>query len=300
MKSPAVIASISALRTGVAKWRHEGLAVGLVPTMGALHEGHLSLIAEARRRAGRVIVSVFVNPTQFAPHEDFDRYPRDLDRDLARLAEQGLTDIVFAPTVNELYPQGFATKIEMGGPALGLEADFRPHFFSGVATIVAKLLLAAGPDTAIFGQKDYQQLLVIRRLARDLGLDIEIVGAAIMRESDGLAMSSRNAYLDARERDIAARLNRVLADVAKRVRDGTAISAAEKFGADVLLAAGFDSVDYVAVRDANTLAKIDAPVAEMRVLAAATIGKTRLIDNMAPIRDRELLVPTRNSEFNSD
>jgi pantoate--beta-alanine ligase len=248
--------------------------------MGALHDGHLSLVAEASRRAAGVIVSVFVNPTQFAPHEDFDRYPRDLGRDLGRLAEQGMTDIVFAPPVSEIYPQGFATRIEMAGPALGLESDFRPHFFSGVATIVAKLLLAAGPDTAIFGEKDYQQLLVIRRLARDLALDVEILGAPILREPDGLAMSSRNAYLDPRQRAIAARLNRVLADVALRVRAGTAISAAEKIGAETLLAAGFDSVDYVAVRDADTLAKLKTPVASMRVLAAATLGRTRLIDNL--------------------
>jgi pantoate--beta-alanine ligase len=281
MKSPTVITTIPALRAEVGKCRREGSGVGLVPTMGALHEGHLSLVAEARRRAARVIVSVFVNPTQFAPHEDFDRYPRDLGRDLARLAEQGMTDIVFAPAVSELYPEGFATKIEMSGPALGLEADFHPHFFSGVATIVAKLLLAAQPDTAIFGEKDYQQLLVIRRLVRDLGLDIEIAGAPIMREADGLAMSSRNAYLNPRQRQTAAQLNRVLADVAARVRGGTAISEAEKIGVDALRTAAFDSVDYVAMRDANTLAKLAGPVAEIRVLAAATIGRTRLIDNMA-------------------
>jgi pantoate--beta-alanine ligase len=281
MKTPAVITTVPALRAEVANWRREGSDVGLVPTMGALHDGHLSLVAEARRRAPRLIVSVFVNPTQFAPHEDFDHYPRDLDRDLDRLTEQGMTDIVFAPTVSELYPEGFATKIETGGPALGLEADFRPHFFSGVATIVAKLLIAAQPDSAVFGEKDYQQLLVIRRLVRDLVLDIDIVGALILREADGLAMSSRNAYLDPRQRQVAAHLNRVLADVAARVREGTAIPAAEKIGKDALLAAGFDAVDYVAVRDANTLAKLDHPASEMRVLAAATIGKTRLIDNLA-------------------
>jgi len=281
MKKPDVITTIPGLRAEVAKWRREGHGVGLVPTMGALHAGHLSLIANAKRRAARVIVSIFVNPTQFAPHEDFDRYPRDLARDLACLGEQGVTDLVFAPSIGEFYPEGFATKIELAGPALGLEADFRPHFFSGVATIVAKLLIATNPHVAVFGEKDYQQLLVIRRLVRDLGLDIEIVGAPIMREPDGLAMSSRNAYLDPRERQVAAQLNRVLADVAARVRDGSAISAAEKSGADALRAAGFNSVDYVALRDANTLAKIEHPAVQMRVLAAATIGKTRLIDNLA-------------------
>jgi pantoate--beta-alanine ligase len=281
MKTPQVITTVSALRMEVAKWRCDGLDAGLVPTMGALHAGHLSLVAEAKQHAARSIVSIFVNPTQFAPHEDFDRYPRDLARDLARLGEQGLTDIVFAPAGNELYPDGFATKIEMAEPARGLEADFRPHFFAGVATVVAKLLLAANPQVAVFGQKDYQQLLVIRRLVRDLALDIAIVGAPVMREADGLAMSSRNAYLDPRAREIASQLNHVLADVAARVRNGTAIEQAEEHGAGALLAAGFDSVDYIALRDANTLAKLDAPVSEMRVLAAATIGKTRLIDNMA-------------------
>lgn len=280
MKTPDVITTVAGLRAQVAKWRQDGLGVGLVPTMGALHAGHLSLIAGAKRRAPRVIVSIFVNPAQFAPHEDFDRYPRDLDRDLALLAEQGLTDIVFAPGVAELYPKGFATKIEIAGPALGLETDFRPHFFAGVATVVAKLLLAAGPDTAIFGEKDYQQLLVIRRLVRDLALDIDIFGAPILREADGLAMSSRNAYLNPREREIAAQLNRILGDIAAQVRGGSEISTVEKFGADALLAAGFNSVDYVAVRDANSLAKLDNPSAQMRVLAAATLGKTRLIDNM--------------------
>ncbi len=281
MKMADVITTVAGLRDEVEKWRRDGLGVSLVPTMGALHAGHLSLVADAKRRAARVIVSIFVNPAQFAPHEDFDRYPRDLVRDEAALATQGLTDVIFAPPVGELYPVGFATRIAVAGPALGLEADFRPHFFSGVATVVAKLLLAAGPDIALFGEKDYQQLLVIRRLARDLELDIDIVGAPIMRDADGLAMSSRNAYLDARERRIAAQLNRVLVDVAARVRQGTAIESAKNHGSDALRRAGFDSVDYVAVRDANTLAKIVSPVAEMRVLAAATIGKTRLIDNMA-------------------
>jgi pantoate--beta-alanine ligase len=280
MKTLDVVTTVSALRALVAKWRHEGSGVGLVPTMGALHEGHLSLVALARRRHQRVIVSVFVNPAQFAPHEDFDRYPRDLDRDLARLAGQDLTDLVFAPAISELYPEGFATRLEMAGPALGLEADFRPHFFSGVATIVAKLLIAANPHVAVFGEKDYQQLLVIRRLVRDLGLEVEILGAPILREADGLAMSSRNAYLDARQRRIAGRLNRVLAEAATNIRAGTAITEAETRGRNALRAAGFDSIDYIALRDATTLAKIESPAAEMRILAAATLGGVRLIDNM--------------------
>jgi pantoate--beta-alanine ligase len=280
MERPQLVTTVGALRERVAAWRKAGLQVGLVPTMGALHAGHLSLVAAARNRADCVIASIFVNPAQFATHEDLDRYPRDLEQDWSKLAEQGLTEVVFAPRIHEVYPDGFATRVEMAGPASGLESDFRPHFFSGVATVVAKLLLAAMPDFAVFGEKDYQQLLVVRRLVRDLGLDIEILGAPILREPDGLALSSRNAYLDPRQRQTAAHLNRVLAEVAASVREGTAISAAEKHGVDALRAAGFDPVDYVAVRDANTLARIVSSVAEMRVLAAATIGKTRLIDNM--------------------
>lgn len=281
MANPRVIPTVRELRTSVRGWRDHGARVALVPTMGALHAGHLSLIERARKNADRVIVSIFVNPAQFAPHEDFDRYPRDLDKDCARLAKQGITDAVFAPQVSELYPAGFATRIELSGPALGLESDFRPHFFSGVATIVAKLLIAAGPHMAVFGEKDYQQLLVIRRLVGDLGLDIDIVSAPILREADGLAMSSRNAYLGPVERPVAARLNVVLSELVLSLREGELIVKVEQFGRDALRMAGFDSVDYVAVRDANTLAKVERPVGELRVLAAATIGKTRLIDNMA-------------------
>lgn len=248
--------------------------------MGALHDGHLSLVRETQSRMGKVVASIFVNPAQFAPHEDFDRYPRDLASDAEKLGSVGL-DLVFAPSVTEMYGQGFATKIEVGGPAKGLETDFRPHFFAGVATVVAKLLVAAMPDIAVFGEKDYQQLLVIRRLTADLGLPIEIVGAPIVRERDGLAMSSRNAYLSAEQRKIAGRLNIVLKDVVTRLKHGDAVAVAEQFGRSDLLEAGFDSVDYVAIRDAATLEtmeKLDRPA---RVLAAAKISGTRLIDNMS-------------------
>ncbi len=247
--------------------------------MGALHEGHLSLVREMKVRAERVVVSIFVNPAQFAPHEDFDRYPRNKADDLAKLATTG-ADLVFAPSVAEMYPQGFATKIEVGGPSAGLETNFRPHFFAGVATVVAKLLIAAQPDIAIFGEKDYQQLLVIKRLTADLGLPIEIIGGAIVREPDGLAMSSRNAYLKPKERKIAGQLNLVLKDVAARVRDGETIPIAEIAGKAALLEAGFNSVDYVAIRDAETLAAINSPSRPARALAAAKIGVTRLIDNL--------------------
>ncbi|HVV65961.1 MAG TPA: pantoate--beta-alanine ligase, partial [Rhizomicrobium sp.] len=191
MNPPEIVGAIAELRGRIAAWRSAGARIGLVPTMGALHAGHLSLAQAIRARADRVVATVFVNPAQFAPHEDFERYPRTLEADAARLA--GKADLVFAPAAAEIYPPGYATKIEVGGPSAGLETDFRPHFFAGVATVVAKLLIAAMPDVAIFGEKDYQQLLVIRRLVADLRLPVEILGAPIVREADGLAMSSRNA-----------------------------------------------------------------------------------------------------------
>jgi pantoate--beta-alanine ligase len=281
MPLPPVVETIADLRARIANWREDEAArIGLVPTMGALHEGHLSLVREAKAQTGRVVVSIFVNPTQFAPHEDFDRYPRNTADDLAKLATTG-ADLVFAPGVAEMYPRGFATKVEVGGPSVGLETDFRPHFFAGVATVVAKLLIAALPDIAIFGEKDYQQFLVIKRLTDDLGLPIEIVGGAIMREPDGLAMSSRNAYLKPDERKIAGKLNVILKGIAARVRSAEAISSAESAGKAALLEAGFNSVDYVAIRDAETLSVVESLSGPARILAAAKIGATRLIDNFA-------------------
>jgi pantoate--beta-alanine ligase len=280
MKTPDVITTVADLRATVRSWRREGARVGLVPTMGALHEGHLSLIAEAARRAERIVVSIFVNPRQFGPKEDFQRYPRNLEQDRAKIAAQGLTDAIFVPERDEIYPEGFATEMVIGGPALGLESNFRPHFFAGVATVVARLLIAVAPDVAMFGEKDYQQLLVVRRLVRDLGLPIEIVGAPIVREPDGLAMSSRNAYLGTREREVAGRLNRVLTDVAQRIRSGASVRDAEREGKEALLAAGFESVDYVAVHNAQTLEALEHAFGQMRILAAATIAGTRLIDNV--------------------
>lgn len=281
MKAPIVKHTISEVRGRIALWRGGGSSIGLVPTMGALHDGHLSLVREIRKRAEKVVVSIFVNPTQFAPHEDFDRYPRNLEQDLAKLASTDAVDMVFAPSVAEMYPSEFATAVEVEGPSAGLESDFRPHFFRGVATVVAKLLLAVAPDSAIFGEKDYQQLLVIKRLTADLGLPITVIGAPIIREEDGLAMSSRNAYLSPQERRIAIFLNRILAVVAEQVRGGASIAAAERAGVAALREAGFGAVDYVAVRDAETLAKIETLQRPARVLAAAKIGSTRLIDNMA-------------------
>jgi pantoate--beta-alanine ligase len=275
-----IVTSISELRARITAWRADGARVGLVPTMGALHEGHLSLVREIGNTTQKVVVSIFVNPTQFAPHEDFDRYPRNLESDRARLAGTP-ADLIFAPPVAEMYPEGFATRIEVGGPSEGLESDFRPHFFAGVATVVSKLLLAAMPDAAIFGEKDYQQLLVIRRMVRDLGLAIEIPGGAILRETDGLAMSSRNAYLKPNERVVAGRLNVILAEAIELAKSGSEIAGIETDAANGLLRAGFSSVDYVAIRDAETLKRIDTLARPARILAAAKIGATRLIDNMA-------------------
>ena len=250
----------------------------MVPTMGALHDGHVSLVHEARKHADHVVVSIFVNPTQFAPHEDFDAYPRTLDADLEKLGSAAA--IVFAPNAREMYPQGHAATITVGGPSAGLETDFRPHFFAGIATVVAKLLIAAMPDIAVFGEKDYQQLQVVKRMVHDLALPVRIIGAPTLREADGLAMSSRNAYLSADERKVAATLNRILKDAIVRAGNGD-LRAAEAAAESALLAAGFDSVDYVAIRDAESLSVIERLDRPARILAAAKIGKTRLIDNMA-------------------
>ena len=209
--------TVAALRARVAAWRAAGDAVALVPTMGALHEGHLALARAAAERAKRVVVSIFVNPAQFAPNEDFSTYPRDEAADMAKLASVGV-DAVFAPDVAEMYPPGFATSITVAGPALGLESDFRPHFFGGVATIVAKLLLSCLPDAALFGEKDYQQLIVVRRMVADLAIPTEIVGLPTIREPDGLALSSRNAYLSPAERKLAPRLFAILNETALGIR----------------------------------------------------------------------------------
>ena len=271
-----IIATVAELRSALAGPRRSGLRIGMVPTMGALHDGHLSLVAEAKKDSDLVVVSIFVNPTQFAPTEDFDAYPRTLDRDVERLG--GTADIVFAPSAREIYPDGYATSISVSGPSSGLETDFRPHFFAGVATVVAKLLIASSPDVAVFGEKDYQQLLVVKRLVRDLALPVAIIGAPTLRESDGLAMSSRNAYLSTDERKIAGALNRILKDAIAQARTGD-LRAAEAVAIKALWAAGFSHVDYVAIRDAESLdhiTKLDRPA---RILAAVKIGKTRLIDN---------------------
>jgi pantoate--beta-alanine ligase len=280
MSTPRIVHTIFELRSQVNAWRKDGARIGLVPTMGALHEGHLSLVRETQTRCEKVVASIFVNPAQFAPHEDFDRYPRTLESDAQKLGSVGL-DLIFAPSTAEMYPAGFATRLEVGGPSAGLETDFRPHFFGGVATVVSKLLIAGMPDVAIFGEKDYQQLLVIRRMTLDLGLPIGIAGAPIVREADGLAMSSRNAYLSPEERKTAGRLNRILLESIASLRGGTPIAVVETTAARAFLNAGFNSDDYVAVRDATTLHKVERLDTSARILAAGKIGATRLIDNMA-------------------
>ncbi len=255
--------------------------VAFVPTMGALHGGHLTLVREAGRRADRVVASVFVNPTQFAAHEDLGTYPRREAQDAELLAGSGC-HLLFAPTVEEMYPDGFSTTVAVGGPSQGLETDFRPHFFGGVAVVVAKLLNQVQADVAVFGEKDYQQLLVVRRMARDLDISTEIVGSPTERDGHGLALSSRNAYLSEAELAVARRLNGVVAEAAVKAADKRPLAAVEREAYAELLRAGFERVDYVAVRRAEDLAVfpngiVDAPA---RILAAAWLGKTRLIDNM--------------------
>lgn len=281
MTAIPVVGSPAELRRAVAGLRAAGRPVGFVPTMGALHEGHISLGRLARAEGAAVVYSIFVNPTQFAPHEDFDRYPRTLDADAAMLAGAGVADLIYAPERQGMYPEGFATDVHVGGPSQGLETDFRPHFFAGVAVVVAKLLNQVGADFAVFGEKDYQQLQVITRMAADLDIPTRIVGAPIMREPDGLAMSSRNAYLSSSQRAVAGKMNLVLKDVIARIAAGDTPDHAAAYGFGELLAAGFDKVDYLELRDAASLAPTHDLTHPARVLCAAWIGKTRLIDNMA-------------------
>jgi pantoate--beta-alanine ligase len=277
--SVAVIRDLDALRRQTAAWRKAGETFGLVPTMGALHEGHLELVRLAKSQCKRAVVSIFVNPAQFAPHEDFDRYPRDEAGDLAKLKSVGC-DLVWSPDRSVMYPEGFATRIVPAGAAEGLESDFRPHFFGGVATVCCKLFTQVGPDVAVFGEKDYQQLAVVRQMVRDLDLPLRIVGLPTVREADGLAMSSRNAYLSAEQRAVAPTIHRVISQVAEAAASGDVIAAAVAGGKADLQAAGF-KVDYLEVRDATTLAPLTTdPDGPLRVLVAAWLGKTRLIDNI--------------------
>lgn len=278
---PYVARTVASLHRALAPYREAHQHIALVPTMGALHRGHLALVAEARRLAKRVVVSIFVNPTQFAPHEDFGSYPRGFAADLAALREAD-ADLVWAPTAEAMYPPGFATRIEPAGAALaGLEDKFRPHFFGGVATVVTKLLVQIMPDVALFGQKDYQQLRVITQMTKDLDLPIKIIGLPTVRERDGLALSSRNLYLSAEERQLAPTLYRVLTESAARIKHGEPVARVLTASRQKLTRAGFD-LDYLEARHALTLAPIESlKGGPVRLLAAAKLGKTRLIDNIA-------------------
>jgi pantoate--beta-alanine ligase len=274
-----IVRNVKDLRAECDGWREAGETIALVPTMGALHGGHLSLIAIAKEKASKVVVSVFVNPTQFGPKEDFGRYPRDEAGDLEKLAKAG-ADLVFAPSVEEMYPEGASTSVKVADLSDDLCGASRPQHFDGVATVVTKLLLQCAPDIAVFGEKDYQQLLVIKRLVRDLFIEVVIVGAPIVREADGLALSSRNVYLSKAEREKAPLLYRTISATASELAEGCGTDAAAEAGRFKLEAAGF-RVDYVAVRDADTLAPLSGPLkVAARVLGAVHLGPTRLIDNV--------------------
>jgi pantoate--beta-alanine ligase len=280
-RNPIVVRTVPALRRVLDRFRARKATIALVPTMGALHDGHVSLVRLAKRRATKVIVSIFVNPTQFAPSEDFGSYPRTWNADVAKLAAEDV-DLIWNPGVKTMYPDGFATRILTEGPAVaGLEDRFRPHFFGGVATVVGKLFTQCRPDFAVFGEKDFQQLRVVARMAGDLDLGVKVVGSRTVRERDGLAMSSRNVYLTPEQRLVAAELYRAMKESARRLKAGDDIKAAIEAGAELTTGAGF-ALDYFEVRHAETLAPVasrkDGP---MRILVAAKIGKTRLIDNIA-------------------
>jgi pantoate--beta-alanine ligase len=279
-KRPAIVRTVSALRRAIAAYRKAGEPIALVPTMGALHRGHLALVRDGQKRADRIVVSIFVNPTQFAPTEDFGSYPRTWDSDIAALAD-AKADLVWAPSPAVMYPPGFATRLAPEGAALaGLEDKFRPHFFGGVATVVSKLFTQVTPDFAMFGQKDYQQLRVVTQMAKDLDLPLKVIGIPTVREKDGLAMSSRNVYLNDLERRHAPVLHRTLKTCATRIKAGEPIEMVMAEGRALIALAEFD-IDYLEARHALTLAPVatlkDGPI---RLLVAAKIGKTRLIDNL--------------------
>jgi pantoate--beta-alanine ligase len=280
-RRPMIVRTVPALRSALEGLRARKTTIALVPTMGALHEGHVSLIRLAKRRATKVVVSIFINPTQFAPSEDFSSYPRTWKADVARLAAENI-DLIWNPGVKTMYPDGFATKILTEGPAVaGLEDRFRPHFFGGVTTVVGKLFTQVRPDFAVFGEKDFQQLRVVTRMASDLDLGVKIVGSRTVRERDGLAMSSRNVFLSPEQRRVAPELYRTMKESARRLRAGDDIGAAMAGGAELIVSAGF-ALDYFEVRHAETLAPVSsAKDGPMRILVAAKIGNIRLIDNVA-------------------
>jgi len=274
------VRDVAALRAALAELRAGGGEVALVPTMGALHAGHMALVAEARRRAAHVVASIFVNPMQFGANEDLSTYPRREASDAKMLDEAGCA-LLWAPDVAAVYPEGFATTVSVSGVSDGLDGAARPGHFDGVATVVLKLFNQVAPDIALFGEKDYQQLAVIRRMARDLDLAVEIVGIPTQRDADGLALSSRNAYLTEAERQSARALPRALGEAAGAIQRGGAVAEILEAARDKLLKAGFEPVDYVELRDSETLLPVDSLERPARLLAAAKLGTTRLIDNLA-------------------
>jgi pantoate--beta-alanine ligase len=275
-----IVRTTQALRQQIKAWRRDGDLIALVPTMGALHEGHLDLVRLALRQSKRVVVSIFVNPTQFAPTEDLSRYPRDEAGDAEKLARTGCS-LIWAPTPDIMYPSGFATRIIPAGVADGLETDTRPQFFGGVATVCCKLFSQVTPDIAVFGEKDYQQLCVVQQMVRDLDLPLGIVAAPTTREADGLAMSSRNAYLSPDQRTAAPALFRIMTELASQLKAGGSIHDVTTAARQQLNAAGFAKIDYVEIRNAKTLAPpIAGTDVPLRLLVAAWLGTTRLIDNI--------------------
>ena len=276
-----IVGTPLALRRQMERWRRDGESVALVPTMGALHAGHLALVNRAQGAAKRTVVSIFVNPTQFAPSEDLDRYPRTFDADCALLTGAGV-DVVYAPAASDMYPPGFDTLVTPGGAGkAGLEDAARPHFFSGVATVVAKLLLQCLPEVATFGEKDYQQLQVVKALVRDLDIPVEILPVATVRDADGLALSSRNRFLSAAQRHQATTLQAALSRAAMAIRGGAPLEAALAGARDLVVGAGC-ALDYFEARQAETLAPVRAlSEGPLRLLVAARLGDVRLIDNVA-------------------
>ncbi|MCF6303499.1 MAG: pantoate--beta-alanine ligase [Devosiaceae bacterium] len=273
------VSTIEALRFQVNAWKMQGLRTALVPTMGALHEGHLELVRKGVRLADRVVVTIFINPKQFSPNEDLATYPRDIQGDLDMLAQVG-AHLVFVPDGDEVYPPGFTSKVLLKGPALaGLEDRFRPDFFGGVTTVVAKLFNMANCDYAMFGEKDYQQLMVVTQMARDLNIPTTVIPVETVRGPGGLALSSRNAYLNKQELELAPEMNRLLHVAANDIRNGIETELATQKAGKVLSTAGF-KLDYLEARHANTLAKLKAPSDPIRLLAAGWLGKTRLLDNI--------------------
>ncbi len=274
------VTTIRDLRESIKGWRQTGETVGLVPTMGGLHAGHLALVHHSRAKTMRTCATLFVNPKQFGPNEDLDRYPRNEAEDVAKLEAEGC-DLLFQPSGEEVYPPGHATQVQVGELGNILEGEFRPGFFTGVVTVVTKLLLQALPDIAVFGEKDYQQLLVIRRMTRDLDIPVRIEAVPTVREADGLALASRNAYLTEKERKIAPALHGTLSQVAENVGRGADALEQGEWGREQLERAGFEKVDYLIVRGAETLEEVTGASRPARVLAAAWLGRARLIDNVA-------------------